>query len=435
MIIISLGLLGRTGETGSWKEQVREFQLANGLKVLLLEEHKAPIITLQIWYRVGSRNEQLGKTGISHLLEHMMFKGTARYPDFSRTIQRLGGSDNAFTARDYTAYFENMPRGEIEVALAMEADRMQHLRFDPQEVAKEREVVKEERRLRTDTDPVSSLFEQVEAIAFIAHPYMWPIIGWISDLDGITPQDLAAYYQTYYRPNNATLIAVGDFQSEALLQKIRHYFAPIPAGPPPPPVRSVEPPQQGERRVILQREAQLPFVAIGYHVPNLSTQDGYILEIIKAILSQGKSSRLYQNLVYKRQLALFAGADYSLLSADPSLFILYAQVFPKQPPAEVEQALLAELERLQQKAVAPEELQKAKNQLEASFIFAQDSIFYRAMLLGQYATAADWSLLDHYLPAIRKVTPQDIRRVAQRYFTAENRTVGVLRPAGGKEGM
>lgn len=433
-----LGVLamGREGGAATWQEQVREFQLSNGLRVLLLEEPKAPIATVQIWYRVGSRNEQLGRTGLSHFLEHMMFKGTEQYPDFSRTVQRLGGSDNAFTSQDYTAYFENIPREHIPTVLAMEADRMKHVRFDPEALRKEREVIKEERRLRTDNDPVAALFELVEATAFVAHPYMWPIIGWMHDIEGLTAEDLERHYQTYYRPNNATLVVVGDFQTTTLLPQIRTYFEDIPPGPPPPKVRSTEPPQQGERRVVLHKEAQLPFVTISYHVPNLQKDEAYTLEVIEALLSKGSSSRLHQNLVYKYQWALYASANYSLLSADPHLFTLYAQVFPDRKPEEVERVLSAEIEHLQQAFVSPEELQKAKNQLEANFIFAQDSIFYRAMLLGQYATVAEWSLLDRYLPRIRQVTARDIQRVAQQYLIPENRTVGILLPLQDtKEGM
>jgi zinc protease len=415
--------------------KVTEKVLPNGLKVLLKEEHKAPVVTFQVWYRVGSRNEKLGKTGISHVLEHMMFKGAKKYgpKQFSRTVQRNGGNDNAFTSKDYTAYFENLAADRLEIAMDLEADRMQGLLLAPQDFLSERDVVMEERRMRTEDDPSSVMGEQMMATAFAAHPYQWPIIGWMADLKNLTREDLEAHYRTYYAPNNATLVVVGDFDSDKAMGLIEKYFGSIPPGPEVPKVGAVEPKQLGEKRVVVKREAELPAVYAGYKAPTLRSRDSYALNVLQGILSSGKSSRLYRSLVYEKQIALYAGGDYDDVSADPNLFTLYAGVMPGKTVDEVEKALYAEIERFKDEPVTDEELQKAKNQAEAQFIMSQDSNFYQAMLLGQFETVAEWRLLGKYLDGIRAVTKDDIQRVAREYFSEDNRTVGILVPVKKKE--
>ncbi|MGH7410355.1 MAG: M16 family metallopeptidase [Candidatus Methylomirabilis sp.] len=410
--------------------RVTESVLENGLKVLLLEEHKAPVVTVHVWYRVGARNEQPGATGLSHLLEHMMFKGTSRLGpgQFSRTVQKNGGRDNAFTSDDYTGYFETFASDRVELALELEADRMRGLLLDPKEVESEKKVVMEERRLRTDDDPISALSEAMVAAAYQVHPYRQPVIGWMSDLEGLTREDLVRHYTTYYVPNNAVLIVVGDFRSDELLPKIRQHFGAIPRGPEPPSVRAVEPPQHGERRLTLKKEAELPFVYMGYHVPNLKHQDNYALEVLAYILSGGKSARIYKSLVYEKQIALFAGGGYDRESIDPNLFPLYASVMPGKTAEEVERALTAEIERLKTEPVPDRELEKAKNQIEAGFLFGQDSVFNLARQLAEYEIAAGWRAWAAYLPGIRAVRVEDLQRVANTYLTTDNRTVAVLIP-------
>ncbi len=409
---------------------VTEKVLPNGLKVLLKEEHKAPVVTFQVWYRVGSRNEKLGTTGMSHLLEHMMFKGTAKYgpKTFSQTVQRNGGNDNAFTGKDYTAYFETFAADRIDISLDLESDRMQNLLIDPKEFKAEREVVKEERRMRTDDDPTATMVEEMTAAAFIAHPYEWPVIGWMADINNITRDDLYNHYRTYYAPNNATIVVVGDFDTKALLPKIEKYFGRIPRGSAVPGVGAVEPPQLGERRIAVKKQAELAAVFAGYHTPDLKDKDSFALEVLQGILSSGKSSRLYRSLVYDKQLALYAGGDYDNIATDPNLFYLYAGVMPGKTTEEVEKALYGEIEKFKTAPVTDEELQKAKNQIEAAFIMGQDSNFYQAMLLGQYETVASWRLLEKYVDNIRAVTREDIMRVARKYFSEDNRTVGILIP-------
>lgn len=410
--------------------RVSESVLPNGLKVILLENHKAPLVTFQVWYRVGSRNENWGKTGLSHVLEHMMFKGTKKVSGerFVRLIEENGGNNNAFTSRDFTAYYENLSADRVGVAIGLEADRMRRLVLREEDFRTERMVVMEERRLRTEDNPQAYLFEQVDAAAFAVSPYHWPVIGWMEDLQRLTLDDLKTHYRTYYSPTNAFLVVVGDFKKEEMLRLVRNAFGSYPKSVRPPQERSTEPTQSGKRRVCVEKEAKLPFVVKGYHVPNLSDPDSYVLEVIEALLSGGKSSRLYQNLVRERQLALEVDADHSLLSYDPGLFYLSAVPMPGKDVAEVEKALDGELERLQREQVGDEELQKAKNQLEAAFVYGQDSLFSQAMMLAQFEVAGGWRRLDDYLPAIRKVTAADVRRVAGKYFTHRNSTVGILIP-------
>jgi zinc protease len=412
--------------------EVHEYVLANGMKVLLVEEPKAPVATVQVWFKVGSRNEVLGRAGLSHMLEHMMFKGTARYPKgvFSRTIRKNGGNDNAFTSQDATAYFENLAADRVRLALEMEADRLNGLLLDEHEFQLEREVVKEERRLRSEDDPQAFLVETLFAQAFLMHPYHWPIIGWFPDLDAMTREDLKRHYDTYYVPNNATLVVVGDIKAETLLPTIRQLFEPIPKKPVPPAPTVVEPEQIGERRVVVKREAQVPFIMAGYRVPNYTSEDSYPLTVLESILAGGKSARLYRSLVYEQKIALAAGAEYSRLQADPELFYCYLVLKPGEKLEAAERALHREIERLQAEPPSDVELQRAKNQVEAAYIFGQDSNFRQAMLLGQAETVgAGWRDVREFVGRLRTVTAADVQRVARKYFSEDRRTVGLLIPA------
>ena len=409
--------------------------LSNGMKVLLIEVPKAPVATVQVWYKVGSRNEVMGRAGLSHMLEHMMFKGTARYPkgSFSRIIRKNGGIDNAFTGQDFTAYFENVAADRVGLALELEADRMQGLLLDHGEFQTERDVVKEERRLRSEDDPQGALVEALFAQVFMSHPYHWPVIGWFADLDAMAIEDLQRHYDTFYSPNNATLIVVGDIKADSLLPIIKRLFEPIPRGPSPKQTLPPEPEQRGERRFLLKREAQVPFVMMGFRIPNYSSEDSYALDLLESILSHGKSSRLYQSLVYDQKMALAVGADYSLLQTDPGLFYFYALVNPGAKIEPVEEALQREVARLQNEPPSELELQRAKNQVEASRVFEQDSNFRHAMLMGQAeSVGAGWRRVNQFVERIRTVTAHDIQRVAKQYLTPDNRTTGILIPLPSK---
>lgn len=428
-LLLSCFLFMSHSEAGL-RDHVFETVLPNGLKVILLENHRVPVVTFQVWYRVGARNEQWGKTGLSHMLEHMMFKGTATVgpEEFSRIIQENGGNDNAFTSHDFTAYFENLSADRVPVAINLESDRMQNLLLREKDFDTERMVVMEERRLRTEDNPQAYLLEQMKAAAFQISPYHWPTIGWKEDIERFTLEDLKAYYKTYYNPLNAFLVVVGDFKKEDILPKIEKAFGSITKGAKPNQKKDIDPPQPGERKIFVKKEAQLPFLLIGYHIPNLTEPDGYALEVIAGILSDGKSSRFYKDLVYEKQLVLSADADNSLLSRDPNLFTLSAEPLPGKDVGEVEKALDQEIERLKKELIGEHELEKAKNQIEAAFVYAQDSLFYQAMLLAQYEITLDWKAIDNYVPSIRKVTPEDIIRVAKKYLIPDNRTVGILIP-------
>ncbi len=410
--------------------EVVEATLDNGLKVLLLEDHRSPAVTLQVWYRVGSRNERVGLSGISHYIEHMMFKGTPAYGPrvYSRLLEAQGAQENAYTSQDATVYFVTITADKSELALDLEADRMRHLLLDAREVEAERRVILEERRTRSDDDPVGALAEELNAIAFKAHPYRLPIIGFMGDIERITGEDLRAWYQTYYVPNNAFLVLVGDFAAAEMLEKVRARFGAIPRGPDPPPVGIVEPEQRGERRLWVKKEAQLPVTFIGYPAPNHRSPDAYALEVLSTLLSAGRASRFYQRLVYEQRLALDAGGDYTRLSIDPDLFTFYATVLPGRTVEEVERALGAEVARLQTELVAEEELQRAKNQIESAFIFRQDSGAARASTLGRHELVGSWRLRDEFLPRIRAVTRGDLQQVARRYFVRDRQTTAILVP-------
>ena len=364
------------------------------------------------------------------MLEHMMFKGTKKYgiKQFSQIVQRNGGNDNAFTSHDYTAYFENFAADRIGIALDLESDRMHNLLINDKEFLSKREVVKEERRMRYDNDPVMSMEEQMMSVAFSAHPYQWPVIGWMADINNFTREDLYNHYKTYYVPNNATIVVVGDFNTNNIFVQIEKYFGKIPRGREIPGVGAVEPRQQGERRVVIKKQAELPAVFAGYKVPTVRHPDSYALDVLQGILATGRSSRLYRTLVYEKQIALYAGGDYDDVSADPNLFVVYAGVMPRKTIEEVEKALYAEIDKFKTSPVSDEELQKAKNQIELSFIMGQDSVYYQAMLLGQFESVASWKLLDTYVENIRAVTKEDVMRVANAYFSEDNRTVGILIP-------
>ncbi len=422
-------LLG--GGPSAFAVEVQEHLLANGMKVLLVESPKAPVVTVQIWYKVGSRNEVMGRAGLSHMLEHMMFKGTPKYPKgmFSRLIKKNGGNDNAFTSQDFTAYFENLAADKVGLALELEADRLRGLLLDDKEFQLEREVVKEERRLRSEDDPQSFLAESLFAQAFQMHPYHWPVIGWFPDLNAMTRADLKRHYDTYYVPNNATLVVVGDIKAAKLLPVIKRHFEPIPKRPLPSQQVPAEPEQKGERRIIVKRDAQLPFVMIGYRAPNFRSDDAYALTLMESILSHGKTSRLYHSLVYDQKLALAIGAEYSLLQTDPDLLYVFGVVAPGKAPDQVERAVYAEIEKLQKEAPSDQELQRAKNQVEAAYIFGQDSNFRQAMLLGQAeTTGAGWRQVEAFVKKLRDVKAEDITRVAQKYLVEDGRTVGILIP-------
>lgn len=429
LLVLSLFLfLSSIAPAQAQNFKVQEAALDNGLKVLLLEDHKSAVVTFQVWYRVGSRNEIDGRSGLAHFLEHMMFKGTKKMKpeEYSRIIAQNGGNSNAFTTQDHTVYFATMNRDKIGVEIELEADRMTNAVLDDYE--SEKMVVMEERRLRTEDKPGAALGEVMGAVAYTVYPYRRPVIGWMSDILNLSGDDLRQFYKTYYAPNNAFIVVVGDFESQKILAKIKQEFGKIARGAEQPKVTLEEPPQKGERRVALKKVAELPLLSMYYHVPNLQNSDGFALDLLSVILASGRSSRLYQDLVYNKRIATGVDADYDGVSIGPAIFSFTAQVMPDKQQAEVESAIDKVVAQIRSEPVSDRELEKAKNQVEAAFVFGQDSIFGQALRIGQFESVAKWQFINTYLPGIRAVTAADVLRVAKKYLDPDRRTVGTLVP-------
>lgn len=412
-----------------------ETTLANGLKVIVREDHRAPVVVSQVWYKVGSSYESGGLTGISHVLEHMMFKGTPEHPagEFSRLIAAEGGRENAFTARDYTAYFQQLEKSRLPVAFALEADRMRHLTLDEEEFAKEIKVVMEERRLRTDDKPQALTWEAFNAAAWQASPYHHPIIGWMNDLENLSVADLRRWYEAWYAPNNATLVVVGDVESEGVFALAQQYFGGLESSAIAPPKPQLEPPQRGERRLTVKAPAQLPYLMMGYKVPSLKTADedwkAYALDVLAAVLDGGASARLERELVRGQQIAAGISAGYSIDSRLQDLFTFSATPAQGHTVAALEAAIRAQIKRLQEAPVSENELARIKAQVTAAKVYEQDSVFYQAMQIGVMETIGlNWRLLDDYLMRIATVTPEQVMAVARDYLTDEGLTVAILEP-------
>ena len=413
--------------------QFTTHKLANGLQVILLEEHTVPVVNLQIWYHVGGKDELPGHTGFAHLFEHLMFKGSAHVgPDeHSRIIEAAGGFDNAETGDDTTNFFETFPSNYLERVLWLEADRLGSLNVDETNFKSERQVVEEERRVRVDNQPYGSIEEDLRASAFTVHGYHHTPIGSIADLDQATLQDVRDFFSTYYKPNNATLVIVGDFNSEQALAWTRQYFEGIPPSSKPIPRRDTpEPPQTAERVVDRSyTNTPLPAVVIGYKIPARYSPDAYPLDLAANILAGGESSRLYQALVYKEQMAV-QSAGFGNFAEDPNLFWAYAIMNPGHTPQDGEKAVIQELDGLKDKPVDLKELQKAKNQEISGFILGRDTDEEKAVAIESAAVIGkDPNLVNTELGRYLVVTPEEIQRVAKEYFVPQRATVLIVTPA------
>lgn len=414
---------------------VYEYRLENGMKVVVKPDHRAPVVISQIWYRVGSADEHSGITGISHVLEHMMFKGTQRYPAgrFSSIIAEHGGRENAFTSLDYTGYYQMLEKDRMEVSFELEADRMHNLTLPADAFKKELEVVKEERRLRTDDNPQALSYEQLFATAFNNSPYRNPVIGWMGDLGNLKVEDLQRWYSSWYAPNNATLVVVGDVDPSEILRLAKKHYGPIPARELPAENLRKEPPQRGVRRAKVKAPAELPYVVLGFKTPVLGQSDNqwevYALEVLSGVLDGGRSARLSKHLVRERELAASAGAQYSLYGRYPGLFTVDGIPAQGYTLAELEQALNNEIDTLRDELVSEDELRRVKAQVVAAEIFARDSVSRQASLIGSVESIGlGWKVLDEYTPRIQAVTAEQLREVARKYLVEDRKTVVVLEP-------
>jgi predicted Zn-dependent peptidase len=419
---------------------VREHKLANGLSVRLLEDHSVPAVSLYTFFKVGSRNERPGSTGIAHLFEHMMFNGAAKYgpKEFDRVLEGNGGHSNAFTAHDMTAYFEDFAAETLDLALDLESDRMRSLAITPETLASEREVVKEERRLTVDNSVFGAMDEQLWAIAFQAHPYRWPVIGWMQDIEAITRDDCLAFFGTYYAPNNATLWAVGDFESDRALATIERLYGDIPAGPPVPAPVSTEPEQRGERRAEVRFPAHAEALAIAYKAPGAASPDAPVLDVLQYALCAGHGARLIRSLVYEQMLASNLSIDYSW-HVDPGLFATLIELNPEVPAEKALAAFDKELERVCEKGLTEDELARAKGQLRAHLLREIATNNGRAQTLGtNELLLGDWRPALEMPARYQAVTDADIRRAASALLRPELRSVVTLVPdasaaAGGSD--
>ncbi|PYT03190.1 MAG: insulinase family protein [Acidobacteria bacterium] len=425
-----------TQEKSFITRDVQKTVLPNGLTVLTKELHDKAVVATMVWYRVGSRNEELGQTGKSHFLEHMLFKGTDRYKkgEIDLITHLNGGANNAFTWLDFTAYYFIFASDRWQAALEMEASRIRNTTFAEEEFISEKQVVQEELRIGLD-GPWEALENEVWATAFRQHPYHWPTVGWLEDLEAASAADMKAYYDKWYHPRNATLVIVGDFDSAEALQKIEESFGRIPPGPVVTPLNIVEPAQRGEKRLVVKKETPVERLLIGYHAPEVAHPDSYALKIAETILSAGKSSRLYQRLVERDQSVTSADASYHD-HIDPALFYFQHELKPGFRLEDVERATYEEIERLKCGDISFAEIEKAKRQIEASLVLSSEEPLQQAMLIGQYETIAfhdhvpadsrGYHYLDTLLELIGAVTVEDVARVAQKYFTPDNRTVGYM---------
>ena len=425
--------------------EIQEFKLTNGMKIIVQEDRRAPVVVSQVWYRAGALDEVNGKTGVAHVLEHMMFKGTKKVPagKFSRQIAAAGGKENAFTGQDYTCYFQQLEKSHLPLAMKLEADRMVNLVITDAEFAKEIKVVMEERRWRTEDKPQSRVNEQFQSTAFKAHPYARPVVGWMNDLENMTAADAREWYRNWYAPNNATLVVVGDVKTADVLKLAKQYFGPLKPRILPMRKPQTEPPQMGERRLVVKAPGKLPYLAMGFHVPTLvgpelssgaitpqQAWEPYALDVLAGVLSGNDSARLNQKLVRETSVALDVGAGYDSTSRGrESLFELVATPSEGKTVVELEAALINQIELIKTGGVTQQELDRVKAAVIAADVYQRDSMFYQAMQIGQLETMNySWRLLKEYPEKLKAVTSEQIQAVAKKYLIKDNMTVATLDP-------
>jgi zinc protease len=434
LLITFLGLLPWTA-MGAAEPSVHEYQLDNGLKIIVKEDHRAPVVFSSIWYKVGGSYEPSGITGISHALEHMMFRGTGKYGpgQFDAIINANGGDQNAMTGADYTIYYQSIPAAKLAQSFEMEADRMTNLTLDPALFAKEIQIVMEERRMRTDDNPQALMLERINATAFINNPYHQPIIGWMSDLQQMTAKDLRDWYQKWYVPNNAVIVVAGDVKPDAVFALAKKYFGGLQKRPLPEVKPLQEVPALGVRRLNLRIPAKMPWVVLAYNTPSLTTAaestDPYTLTVLAGLLGSGNSSRLSHDLVRGQQTAVSADAEYDLYNLHDNLLTISATPAKNISSEDLQRALQQEVSSLQNNLVKPEELARTKALLIAQHVFDQDSRTAQAMNLAiPEVTGLSWRKESEFISGIEKVTAQQIQAAAKRYLIPDNLTIAILEP-------
>lgn len=414
---------------------IHERVLGNGMKIVMMEDHRAPTVASMVWYRAGSMDEINGATGVAHVLEHMMFKGTKDNPGdrFSKTIAAAGGRENAFTSRDYTAYFQQLHRSKLPVALALEADRMQNLVLSDEDFAKEIKVVMEERRLRTDDQPRALLYEQLMAVAYGVSSYRWPIVGWMNDLENMTAEDAREWYRRWYTPNNAMLVVVGDVVPEELFALAEKEFGPLAPRPLPQRKPQVDPPQRGMKHVTVKAPGELPYLLMGWHAPVLrdvaNDWEPYALEVLVGVLDGSDAARLDRTLVREQRLAVSTGASYDSVNRGPGMFFLDGVPAAGRTVADLEKALREQIRNLVEGGVSEQELARVKAQVIAQQVFQRDSMFYQAMQMGVLHTSGlPYDSGPVQAERIRAITAEQVRDVARRYLVDDHLTIAVLEP-------
>ncbi len=412
-----------------------EHTLGNGLRVIVKPDRRAPVVVSMVWYKVGSMDEFNGTTGVAHVLEHMMFKGTQEVPggEFSKIIAAAGGRDNAFTSKDYTGYFQMLHKSQLPLSFRLEADRMMNLVLSQEEFAKEIKVVMEERRLRTDDRARSIVYERLMATALIAHPYRDPIIGWMNDLENLRVEDARAFYERWYAPNNAVLVVVGDVSPQEVFGLAQQYFGGIKPKVLPPRKPQEEPPQLGLKRLTVKAPAELPYVVMAYRVPVLRDPENdwepYALEMLSNVLDGNAAARLPRTLVRTERLANSAGASYDGIGRGPGFFYLDGVPTPGKTPLELEQGLRRELRRIAEDGVTEEELRRIKSQAIAAQVYQRDSMFFQARQIGSAETAGlSYKMLDLLIEKLKQVTAAQVQEVAKKYFSDDELTVAYLDP-------
>tara|TARA_R110001583_G_scaffold195118_2_gene369486 strand:+ start:2869 stop:4254 length:1386 start_codon:yes stop_codon:yes gene_type:complete len=412
-----------------------ETTFANGMKVIVKEDRRAPSVVHMVWYRTGSMDEPEGVSGVAHVLEHLMFKGTKtlKAGEFNKRVAAVGGRDNAFTSKDYTAYFQQVPPSHLGQMMTLEADRMRNLVITDGEFARERAVVQEERRLRTDDQPRALVYEQLMSTAFQAHPYRRPVIGWMSDLEAMKAEDARTWYRRWYAPNNAYLVVVGDVDHKSVFEMAREHYGKIKANPLPERRISAEPEQQGPRSAVVKAPAELPYLAMAWKVPALrnpdADRDAYALQVLAAILDGYDGARLNSRLVRDSRIAMSAGAGYDGTGRGPSLFYLDGVPAAGQSMESLETALRAELQRIRDEGVSEAELNRVKTQALASKVYKRDSLMGQAMEIGYIEAAGlSWRDDERLLEGLREVTADEVRSVAQRYFSDDTLSIARLDP-------